>query len=77
MLTQGNIWILIISIFWILPWKGYATWTAARERDKVWFIVLLLLNTVGILEIIYLFYIAKKDPTNIIKLIKREVKNTR
>jgi hypothetical protein len=75
--THGNIWLLIINVLWVLPWKGYALWTASRNRDKMWFVLLLLLNTFGALEIFYLFYIAKKKPKDIINLFSRELKETR
>jgi len=50
---------------WSMIWKGIALWTAARNNSKPWFVVLLLLNTVGILEIIYIFYFAKKKTKEI------------
>ena len=53
--------ILILLALWIIPWKGYALWTAAKHNQKIWFVVLLILNTVGILEIFYIFKIAKKS----------------
>ena len=76
-LVQSNIWLLVINVIWVLPWKGYALWTAARNRDKMWFVLLLLLNTFGAVEIFYLFYIAKKKPKDIINLFKRELDETR
>ncbi len=53
--------ILGLVIVWSLVWKGLALWRAAREGEKVWFIVLLLVNTAGILEILYLFVFSKKS----------------
>jgi methionyl-tRNA synthetase len=53
--------ILIVLVAWSLIWKGWALWRAARNNDKVWFIVLLLVNTVGLLEILYLFVFAKRE----------------
>jgi methionyl-tRNA synthetase len=50
---------LIILIAWSLVWKGLALWRAAERGETVWFIVFLLVNTAGILEIVYLFFIAK------------------
>ncbi len=47
-------------IAWTLPWKGVALWRAARNRHLVWFIVLLLVNTLAILEIIYIFGFSKE-----------------
>ncbi len=51
---------LILLIAWTLAWKGWALWKAARLNHRVWFIVLLLVSTLGILEIIYIFAVAKK-----------------
>ena len=45
---------------WSLPWKGYALWLSAKNNHKWWFIVLLLINTIAILDIIYIFLIGKK-----------------
>jgi hypothetical protein len=39
--------------------KGYALWTAAKRGEKWWFIALLVINTMGILELLYLLFIAK------------------
>ena len=51
--------IIIIVVLWSLLWKGLALWHAARRGQYWWFIILLLVNTMGVLEIIYLFFIAK------------------
>lgn len=48
----------VISI-WSAIWKGLALWKAARKEQKPWFIALLVINTVGLLEIIYLFVVPK------------------
>ena len=55
-----NILVVILAI-WTIPWKGYALWLSAKRDQKKWFIVMLILNTVGILEIIYIFKVAKKS----------------
>ncbi len=41
---------------WGLAWKGIALWRASRNNQRNWFIVMLICNTFGILEIIYIFY---------------------
>ena len=51
---------IVILILWVLPWKGVALWKAARKNDLWWFIVLLVLNTVGILEILYIFVFSER-----------------
>jgi len=70
---QNNIGLLIIAVIWVLPWKGYALWTASRLNHKRWFIALLILNTFALLDIFYIFYIAKKTPNDITRLFKTKI----
>lgn len=56
----GMTTLLIIVIAWTLVWKGLAMWRAARSGAKFWFVILLLVNTLGLLDILYYFYIHKK-----------------
>lgn len=44
---------------WSLFWMGMALWKAARNGSKPWFIVLLLIHTLGILDILYYFVFSK------------------
>ena len=55
-----NQWIIILAIIWTLPWKEIALWKAAKNDDKKWFIALLVLNTLAILEILYIFIFSKE-----------------
>lgn len=59
-LEPTNALIFIVIVLWTLPWKGVALWKAARLYHKWWFVALLILNTLAILEIIYIFFIARK-----------------
>lgn len=59
--TTQNL-VIVLIILWSLPWKGVALWKASRNYHVAWFIVLLLLNTLGILEIFYIYVISKKTP---------------
>ena len=52
---------LTIIGIWSLIWKGFALWRAAGKRQLVWFIVFLIINTAGVLEILYLFVLSKMD----------------
>ena len=52
-------WILL-AVLWTLVWKGLALWRAAGLRQKWWFVAILIVNTLGLLEIIYLFLVARK-----------------
>ena len=50
----------ILLVLWALAWKGYALWRAAKNDQKIWYVVLLVVNLLGILEIIYLFFFQKE-----------------
>ena len=52
--------IMFLILAWTLHWKGVALWKAAKNGHKKWFIALFLLNTLAILEIIYIFYFSGK-----------------
>ena len=54
-------WITLSVIIWIAVWKLSALWQAAKHNQLTWFIILGVLNTLGILEIIYLIWIYFKD----------------
>jgi methionyl-tRNA synthetase len=53
--------ILLILAVWSIVWKGWALWLAARNGHTTWFIVLLVVNTVAILEIFYIFGIGRPE----------------
>ena len=55
-----NQWIILLISLWVLPWKGVALWKAAKNSHLGWFIALLVLNTVAVLEMIYIFFFSKK-----------------
>lgn len=55
-----NPWIVWLLIIWTLPWKGVALWKAAKNSHKAWFVALLIVNTLAILEILYIFVFSKK-----------------
>ncbi len=51
--------IIVLSVISLIL-KGFALWRAARKTQKVWFVVMLIVNTLGILEIIYLLTAGKE-----------------
>ncbi len=55
-----NQWIILVAILWTIPWKGIALWKAAKNNHKWWFIALLVINTLAILEILYIFVFGKR-----------------
>ena len=50
---------LLLLVLWTLFWKGLALWHSGRRGQPWWFVILLVVNSAGILEIIYLFLVAK------------------
>lgn len=65
MAAQTGIPLALIIIFmgivsiWSLCWKGVALWKACQRKQLLWFVVLLVVNTMGILEILYIFVFSK------------------
>jgi len=62
-IQQAPPYVVFILFVWSILWKGIALWNAAKNSQKNWFIAILVLNTVGILEIAYLFFFAKQKLT--------------
>jgi hypothetical protein len=58
-------WIIMVILVWSLPWKGAALWKSARMGHIGWFIVLLIINTLGILDILYIFIFSQWGDKNI------------
>lgn len=54
-----NSWLLFFSLA-TLPIKGFALWYSSRLSQKWWFIFLFISSTLGILDLIYIFFIARK-----------------
>jgi methionyl-tRNA synthetase len=55
-----NQWMIFLILLWTLPWKGVALWKAVKNSHKSWFVALLIVNTLGILEILYIFWFSHK-----------------
>lgn len=53
--TGVGLIVFIVLMIWSAVWKAMAMWRAARNGQSGWYIVLLLLNTLGLLDIIYYF----------------------
>lgn len=47
--------VIILLVIWEVVWKGLALWKAAQKNQVGWFIGILVINSVGLLPIIYLF----------------------
>ena len=64
--VNGFVWgatftlIFAVLMVWSVIWKGIALWKSARLGSKGWFVALLIINTLGILEILYIYVFSKK-----------------
>ena len=47
------LWVYPILV-WTIAWKAVAAWRAARNGHLIWFVVFFVVNTIGVLPIIYL-----------------------
>ena len=57
---QGVAPFALILVVWELFWKGKGLWKAAQNKKAWWFVAILILNTLGILPIVYLYFFSKK-----------------
>lgn len=78
-----NQWYIVLPLIaWEAGWKGYGMWKAARNSQKYWFVAMLLVNSLGLLPIVYLKFFQPKaqvtppQPTPAPKLLatRRRVK---
>lgn len=53
-------WVIWLALIWTLPWKGVALYKSARANQIGWFVALLVINTLGLLEIVYIFAVRPK-----------------
>jgi predicted membrane channel-forming protein YqfA (hemolysin III family) len=63
LLNTQIIWIvnlILILAVWESVWKMIALWKSARNKELAWFICSGVINTVGILPIIYILTHRKK-----------------
>jgi divalent metal cation (Fe/Co/Zn/Cd) transporter len=51
--------LFLVIILWDLMWKGIGLWKAARNEDKYWFIAILIINSLGIVPILYIYVFQK------------------
>ena len=67
-------YLLFIGLLWSLVWKGLALWKSARKGHSVWFILLLVINTLGIFEILYIYVFSEMKKQRVVKKAKKRKK---
>ncbi len=56
--------VFCLLIVWSVIWKGIALWHAARNKQLAWFIALIVINTAGIFEMLYIAFFRKNRKVN-------------
>ena len=76
-LTQPQFYIPFLV--WTIFWKGLALWKSAGKKQLIWFVLLLMLNTSGLLEILYVFFFNRCDIDNckILNFLTKKFKKTK
>lgn len=57
----GGLVAVAVAAVWSLIWKAVALYRAGSLRHKGWFTALFFINTLGILEILYVAYFSKTE----------------
>ena len=65
-------WWIYPALVWTLFWKGIAMWKSARNNQTVWFVVSLVINTLGVLPIVYLLWFQQDWNKKVVKKSKRK-----
>lgn len=56
-LETWQISLILLAALWEIVWKGIALWRAALNGHKGWFVAMLVINSVGLLPLIYLSFV--------------------
>jgi methionyl-tRNA synthetase len=51
--------LIVVLGIWEAVWKGIGLWRAGSDRNLLWFVLMFVLNTAGVLEIVYIFAISR------------------
>lgn len=62
-----SLWLLVVMFIWSSVWKFLALWKSARKNNVAWFIVFALVNTIGVLEILYIYIFSERTNKSSIK----------
>lgn len=68
---------LLVLSLWTLVWKGLGLWHSSRNSQKGWYIAMLILNTAGLLPIIYLIWFKPKPMGEaVVEAVKKPAKKS-
>lgn len=66
-------------LIWVMILKGIALWKAAGKRQLIWFIIIMVINTMGLFELAYIFYLNKwdLDKGKLLALLEKKAKKVK
>ena len=53
-ISHAELVMVAVIVAWDLAWRGIALWQSSQRRQKTWFVLLLIVNSAGLLPIAYL-----------------------
>ncbi|MDP2386488.1 MAG: DUF5652 family protein [Bacteroidota bacterium] len=56
--------VIIILVIWEVVWKLIGLWKSARNKHLGWFIIIAIINSMGVLPIIYILRNRKQKKNN-------------
>lgn len=65
---------LSLVVAWEIAWRGLGLWKSAQRAEKYWFIAILIVNSFGILPILYLFVFSNEKKMKVINSYLQKVK---
>jgi len=60
--------IITLLALWDGVWKVIALWKSARHNQLAWFVCVAILNTVGVLPILYILCFQKREGLNQVQM---------
>jgi len=69
---SAMVFILVLVFIWSAVWKLMALWKSARKSSLAWFIVLGVVNTLGILEILYIYVFSEMKGKKSVRPAKKK-----
>ena len=71
MSPEWKLFWIVLAVIWSLPWKAWSLWISARNKQRLWFTMLFIISSVGILPILYIFYFQKGKNKKTNKFLKK------
>lgn len=68
--------LLLVLLIWTVIWQGLGLWRSSRSGQRNWFIAMLIVNSAGILPIVFLLFFWKdRKEIKFLKKLKKPSKN--